>query len=83
MKASKKVLFTHFDYDLDSIEAGLSLPGHLLLEHLQMTHSLKSMRCGKLPRLRAFTQVLTCCLYFSHHFAGLACLERLTFFKIK
>ena len=38
MKTSKKVLFTHFGYGLDAIEAGLSLPGLLLLEHPQTTH---------------------------------------------
>ena len=35
--------------------------GFLLLEHLQTSHSLKSVHCGKLLRPDAFTQAPTCC----------------------
>ena len=60
----------------DSVEASLSLPGFLLLEHPQTSHSLKSVRCGKLPHPDAFTQVPTCCLYFCDHFANVALLSK-------
>ena len=54
MKTIKKVMFTHFDHGLDSVEAGLSLPGLLLLEHPQTTHSPQSICCGKLPHTGTF-----------------------------
>ena len=76
IKAGTKALCIHFGFNLDSAEAGLSLPGFLLLEHPQTLHSLKSVRCGKLPHPNAFTQAPTCYLYFCDHFADIALLER-------
>ena len=64
MKASKKALFTHFGYGLDSVETGLSLPDLLLPKHPQTSHSPQAMRCGKLPHPDTFTQAPTYCLYF-------------------
>ena len=39
-KVNKEVLFTHFDYDSDSVKVGLSLPGFLLLEYPQTMYSI-------------------------------------------
>ena len=76
MKAGTEALYIHSVYNFDSVEAGLSLPGFLILEHPQTLHSLKSVRCGNLPHPDAFTQTPTCCLYFCDHFADIAIPER-------
>ena len=75
MKASKKLLFAHFGYGLDSVEAGLSPPGLLLLEHPQTTYSSYSMWFDKLPHPDTFTQAPNFCLYFCDVFSDIALLD--------
>ena len=67
IETGTKVLCIHLGYNFDSVQAGLSLPGFLLLEHTQTSHSLKSACCGKLPHPDAFTQAPTCVCAFSSH----------------
>ena len=76
IKAGAKTLRIHFGCDFDSVEASLSLTVLLLLKHPQTTHSLLSMRCGKLSHPDALKQAPTCCLYLCDYFADIALLER-------
>ena len=83
IKAGAKTLRIHFGCDFNSVEASLSLTVLLLLKHPQTTHSLLSMRCGKLSHPDALTQAPTCCLYLCDYFADIALLERHFFYQMK
>ena len=75
IKVGTKALCIHLGFNFDSVEAGLILAGFLLLEHPQTSHSLKSVRYGKLSHPDTFTQAPACCLFFCDHFADNALLD--------
>ena len=74
IEAGTKALFIDFGCNFDLVEVGLLLSGFLLLEHPQISHSLKSARY--LPHSDTSTQAPTCCLYFCDYFTGIALLDR-------
>ena len=84
IEAGTKALCIKLGYNFDAVEAGLSLPDFLHLEHSQTSYSLKSVRYGKLPRPDAFTQASTCCLHLCNPLADSALLDtHLFLYQIK